>query len=145
EMEDHLRIERGDRFARGDLVADVATAIVEHFRDARRFEEARLRGRLERVAAHLRTEAREPERKPASLEAGMAGDEDALVPPRGRVDAHHAFQGARPLDHSSSRTFLSRSVSIGCQNPSWRYARNSPSRDRRSSGSCSQMSASPFR
>ena len=37
----------------------------------------RLGGRGERDAGELRAEFAEPERKPASLETGVAGDEDA--------------------------------------------------------------------
>ena len=45
--------------------------------------------------------------------------------------------------HSSSRCCLSRSVSIGCQKPSWRKAISCPSRASVSSGSRSQTSSSP--
>ncbi len=55
-------------------------------------------------------------RTPLGFGEAMAGDEDPLAGPETAAD-HHAFQGALPLAQSSSRWFLSRSVSIGCQKP----------------------------
>ena len=60
-------------------------------------------------------------------------------------DFHYAHirQGARFDCQSSSRTVLSRSVSIACQKPVCRYARSSPSRARPSKGSTSHELPSP--
>ena len=60
----------------------------------------------------------EPEAEPGALEARVAGDEDASVAPEIASSGHHVFHGARPACQSSSSWRLSRSVSIGCQNPS---------------------------
>ena len=40
--------------------------------------------------------------------------------PEAASDHDHVFHAALPEAHSSSRWFLSRSVSIGCQKPSWK-------------------------
>ena len=60
----------------------------------------------------------QPETEPGALEARMPGDEDASIAPEFASGGHHVFHGARPVRQSSSRWRLSRSVSIGCQNPS---------------------------
>lgn len=64
-----------------------------------------------------------PQRKPASLETGVTGNQHLFLVPEGRIhrySLYHIFQGALPEDHNSSRWVLSRKVSIGCQNPSCR-------------------------
>ena len=61
----------------------------------------------------------------------------------GRAGLYHVFHGAAPPLHSSSRRFLSRSVSIGCQKPRCSNAMRFPSPARRTSGSSSQLVSSP--
>src|SRR5262245_21373191 len=56
---------------------------------------------------------------------------------------HPVFQGALSDAHSSSKRSLSRSVSIGCQNPVCLNADNCPVRASVSSGPCSQTVESP--
>ena len=69
----------------------------------------------------LRSEAVQPERQPGALEPGLAGHKNPLgAPETGIGGGHHTFHGASPLRHSDSRSWESRRVSIGCQNPSWR-------------------------
>ena len=52
-------------------------------------------------ARHLRPQAFQPQTEPATLEAGMTGDEDAAAGPEsGHVQT---FQGAAPAFHISSR------------------------------------------
>ena len=77
---------------------------------------------------------------------GKVATVTAVRPPGGGGgDGHQVFQGALPACHSSLRSWYSRSVSMGCQKPSWGYAPSWPSFARFSSGACSQMSASPRR
>ena len=61
----------------------------------------------------------QPLDEPRADDARGAGHEDAAFTPVRSVTAI-SFQGALPLAHSSSSSFRSRSVSIGCQKPSWR-------------------------
>ena len=56
---------------------------------------------------------------------------------------YHFFQGALLLDQRSSRYRLSRNVSIGCQNPSWRNTLSWPSSASFVIGSFSHTVASP--
>src|SRR5262245_14997062 len=56
--------------------------------------------------------------KPAALEAGMTGQEDATVSVDITERTHaQTFQGALPVAQRSSSWFLSRNVSIACQKP----------------------------
>ncbi len=56
--------------------------------------------------------------EPAAEKSGGAGDQGGPIAPK---RAHgQIFHGARPLDHSDSSCLLSRRVSIGSQNESWR-------------------------
>ena len=71
----------------------------------------------EELLAKLRAQALQPQRQPASLEAGVAGEKDFFPTPEFRFHVQ-TFQGALPELHKASRWFLSRSVSIGCQKPS---------------------------
>src|SRR5262245_6975706 len=51
---------------------------------------------------------------PRSQQACGPGDENLSILP----EIHcHVFHGAFPLDHSDSKTSLSLTVSMGCQNP----------------------------
>ena len=79
--------------------------------------------------------------EPRSDDAGGAGDEDAAFGPVASRCPHLPRRASRAQSSSSSR--FSRSVSIGCQNPSWRYAISWPSAARRSSGSRSHSVSSP--
>ena len=56
----------------------------------------------------------------------VAPESAVLVKIIGLPSRYHFFQGACPESQSDSRMCLSRSVSIGCQKPSWRYAAQLP-------------------
>src|SRR5262249_25419313 len=77
-------------------------------------------------SGYTRAKMRQHCRHPRALGTGMAGEQNAFAPPERWIEryAHQAqvFHGAAPLGHRSSSAFLSRSVSIGCQNPVWRKA-----------------------
>ena len=69
-------------------------------------ERARICGRRQRIASHARAHAREPERKPRTLETGVPSDE--YRPPREstrqlaeRIGHYHTLQGGWPLAHNS--------------------------------------------
>src|SRR3989344_5829909 len=59
-------------------------------------------------------------------------------------NSYQSFQGALPLAQTSSSTFLSRKVSIGCQKPVCLKALSSPPSARRCMGSLSQTVSSPL-
>ena len=105
-------------------------------------EEIRLGRRRQRIAMHFRAHVGQPQAQPAALEAGVAGHEDALAAPEFPLVGHahgQVFQGALPEVQRSSSRFFSRSVSIGCQNPSCSNAMSSPCWLSRVSGSPSQL------
>src|SRR5438034_11843845 len=87
--------------------------------------------RIERVAMHFSAHVSQPKRQPATLKPGMPGKKNPLAFPKAGIH-YHTFQGALPEAHSSSRWFLSRRVSMGCQKPSLNQAFTGPSRSRRS-------------
>ncbi len=120
EMEDDLRPRRAHRGGGRGGVAQVDDPAGEHSVEVGEPVQALVRGG-EREPGDVGAEPLQPERQPRALEAGVAGEEDALAAPECRAAgaAHQRFQGARPDCHSSSSRFLSRSVSIGCQKPSW--------------------------
>src|SRR5262245_14646830 len=117
-MKHDFRLERFDCFVERGEVADVGNRA----RNARvildQLPEGRGSRRLQRVPAYSLSERLEPHGEPGSLEPRVAADEDVLTGPEFRV--YHFFHGGSPLAQSSSRWFLSRSVSIGCQNPRWK-------------------------
>ncbi len=118
-MEDDLRL-RGlhDRGEDGG-VAQVADDGVHARGDFGLAEKTRVCGRIERVAGKVRAEMLQPQRKPASLEAGVPGEKNVLACPESACGhGYQTFHGARPLRHRSSRRFLSCIVSMGCQKPS---------------------------
>ena len=83
---------------------------------------AGLRARLAKHVQKLQNRhGLKPKAEPTPLEAGVTRDEYPLAAPEFGIDVNHGqshiFHGALPLFHKSSRSRLSRSVSIGCQNP----------------------------
>ena len=110
----------GDRLRR----AQIAEARIEIPSDAGERKQRRVGVGRQREAGRARAERLEPKGGPASLEAGVAGQQHAAAAPeirRGQRRAHaHSFHGARPDSQWLSSRFLSRSVSIGCQKPEWR-------------------------
>ena len=147
QMEDDLRIAVRHRAAQGVGVANVGDLAVAEAADVGSVEQVMVPLRRQRVAGYPGAHLRQPECQPAALEAGMAGQQDALAGPEGRVDAavaeprhYQTRQGASPRSHIASSARFSRSVSIGCQKPScWKQA-SSPAAARRSIGSRSQTS-----
>ena len=95
-------------------------------------------------------EIEETPNEPSADEAGGSRHERRTVAPELPVSAiavrwrdhFQTFHGARRSAHSVSRKRMSRTVSIGCQNPSWRYARSSPAAASASSGPRSQSVSS---
>ena len=87
--------------------------------------------RLKRKPCDIRTHLVKPECGPCPLEASMPREEHTLATPEGgirqarRGDGHaQTFHGAFPLSQRDSSRFFSRNVSMGCQNPRWKYARS---------------------
>src|SRR6185369_15367620 len=76
-------------------VAHVAHAALHPLLHARQRKETGLRGRLQRIAAHARAQRIQEHAQPASLEARVARDKDALAAPELRI--HVA-----PLSRNSS-------------------------------------------
>ena len=74
--------------------------------------------RVQRNACKLCAKLMQPQGKPTAFEAGMAGHQHASSGVSAAESLHvQTFQGARPAAQRSSRWFLSRSVSMGCQKP----------------------------
>ena len=86
----------------GGQVTDIADDRGHAFGNAGLRKQTGLGGGGQGVACDLRSHLLQPERQPASLEAGVAGQEDAFAAPELRIHAH-TFQGAWPVLHSSSR------------------------------------------
>jgi hypothetical protein len=100
EMEDDLRLEVSRALQQRLGVADVSAAILDQLPEAERGKKARLRMRVERVAANFGTQGRQPKREPSALETRVAGHQDAApAPPRD----HQVFHGAFSDAHNSSR------------------------------------------
>src|SRR5262245_23777328 len=72
--------------------------------------------RWQRQAVNLRTEVAQCERQPCPLKSRVPGYQHTFTSPE--IPFHsQSFHAAFPAAHCSSRKFLSRSVSIGCQKP----------------------------
>ena len=88
EMEHDFRACRRHRRLNRVKVAHIANDVRDALGDASRLEQAGLGWGGQCVARHFRAELGEPEREPASLEAGMPGQKDAFaLPVHGRVHA----------------------------------------------------------
>ena len=122
-------------------IANVADAGLHIRADIRVVEQARMRGRRQRIASDARTEGLQEQRKPAALEARVPREENAFARPESRSHGH-VFQGASPDFQSASSRFFSRNVSIGCQKELCLKARSWPSFASVWSGSFSQEVAS---
>ena len=143
----HVNDDLGAGFLEDSLqepeIADVAHHTPHPAFQLRQLEKARHGRGGQRIAREIGPEIAEPGREPGALEAGMAGQKDALTLPETRIDHAQTFQEALPSAQSFSSSFLSRSVSIGRQKPSCLKAPSWPSRARPSSGSRSQIVESP--
>ena len=117
EVEDDFRLHFGDQSRSARLVANIDDLVPNEFGQPGLFEETRVGRRIERETRYFGAHVLEPEAQPSAFETRVAGDEDALAGPGAGVHQH--FHGA-PCCHNSSRWRRSRSVSIGCQKPSWR-------------------------
>ena len=125
EVQHDLRVGRRDR--RAHRVADRADRRGAKSRSrptSARSNSAGVCVGREREAGDVGAEPLEPQRRPAALEAGVAGEQHPAAAPElgaGQRRVHaHIFHGARPEAQWLSSWFLSRNVSIGCQKPAWR-------------------------
>src|SRR5262245_39329010 len=66
-------------------IQNVAMKRVDAPRNVGLGKQARPRRGLERVTCHAGPEFLQPDRQPAALEPGVAGDEDAAICPEGRL------------------------------------------------------------
>ena len=124
-MEHDLRLRCGGNARHRRAIADIRDVVRYAARNLREVEKAWIGLRCERKPVDIRAHFGEPERGPASLEAGMPGQQNALSSPetgvRQPADAHfQIFHGALPLAQRPSRCVRSRSVSIACQKPRWK-------------------------
>jgi hypothetical protein len=79
-------------------ITDISDLVLDPFADAREGEELRLGRPLQRITMNYRAHLLRPKRKPAALEAGVAGQETALAAPKipGRAPV------TKPLIHQLS-------------------------------------------
>src|SRR6185436_8249553 len=110
EVQDDVRREFSQLRQQTVLVADIGASRLEHVADRGELVEARHRRRLERIAAHVRAETREPQREPAALEARVPGEEDAFVAPV--IPAHRATACGIPAAHTPA-ALTSSTASMG--------------------------------
>jgi len=109
----------------GDVlgIADIADDVSGHeVLDAGHDELVAVGVGLEGITRHVRAGECEPLGEPRALEAGVPGDEDAFARVR-LADHRQTFHGAAPSAHSRSSKSRSRTLSMGCQNPSCRKTR----------------------
>lgn len=104
------------RLENGSGIADIEAILMDI--ETKQVPVIGRRGGRQRHAGDPRPQALQPEREPAALETGVAGEEDAAVA-IDLVERHDSqtFHGALPPTHSSSNWILSRKVSIGSQKP----------------------------
>ena len=115
-MDDNLGPGACHGIGKSRAIPNVAFNVRNQFANPGHLEQAGIGGRGKRIARNLRAQVGEPQAEPGAFEARMAGEEDP--PPRPECSpSYHVFQGALCVIHNSSRTILSRSVSIGCQKP----------------------------
>ena len=100
EVEDDLGPDLGDQRGGARLVANIDDFVADQLRQRGLLEEARVGRRFEREAGDVCAQVMQPQAQPSALEAGVAGDEDALAGPGAGVHQH--FHGA-PCCHRSSR------------------------------------------
>ena len=86
-VDDDLRGD-GEGLAYCRRVTDVAPDLCHSVPDAAELVQGGRRGNRMREACDLRAHPAQPEREPGSLEAGMASDQDAPVPPEAGVYCH---------------------------------------------------------
>src|SRR6185437_12560869 len=116
-MEHDFRPRLDQSFLERGRIADIGADITRNeFSNSGNPEQARLCRWIERVSEDLRALPAQPEAQPRALESGMTGDQNASAAP-GICGCHHSFQGAPLSRQSSSRSRMSRNVSMGCQKP----------------------------
>ena len=116
-VKDHLGAKLRDEAIQSIEIAHVCDNRGHGFGHLRGIEQARFGGRIECVTGHRRTETLHPDGEPATLEAGVAGDEHPFILPE-RGAQFHVFQGASPLSQASRNRRSSCNVSTHCQYPS---------------------------
>ncbi len=127
-MEDEVGAGQVERRPQRGRIPHVADPVVDGLLDAGGVEEHRIGIGRERVAVDVGAQVAQPQRQPAPLEPGVAGEEDPLAGVgagevlAGGCGHHQVFQGAFPLAHRSFSSVYSRSVSMGCQKPVCRKA-----------------------
>ncbi len=144
EVEDRIDFILAQRAFHEMLIAHVAADDI-HARERVGREECAARHPVAHERRDVGAFIEQPPDEPAAEQAGGAGDQDGPVTPvrcRFLLAHFHFFHGGAPPAQSDSSRRRSRSVSIGCQKPSWRNACSSPSLARRSSGSRSQSVSS---
>ena len=123
QVQHHLRLAFASDRIQGLRVADVHQMVrLQPLLHPQLLKQVGVAVRRQAHAAHLRAHLAQPQRQPAALEAGVAGEQHPLARPEPGGDAcvghqFHTFQGARPAAQSSSSFWRSRKVSIGCQKP----------------------------
>src|SRR5579859_7347129 len=115
-VKDHVRCELSDGGLKSGEIQNIGPYVLDHCPDGRRREYTRLSVGVEGISAYLCAERAKPNCKPTALKTGMTGQKDTTALPW----IYHIFQGASPLDQSSSSRCLSRKVSIACQKPRWK-------------------------
>ena len=123
QVQHHLRLACAADRRQGLRVADVHQMVsLQPPLQPQLLEQVGVAIRRQAHAAHLGAHLAQPQRQPAALEAGVAGEQHPRACPEPGGDAcaghqFHTFQGARPAPQSSSSFWRSRKVSIGCQKP----------------------------
>ena len=84
-VNDNIGSALGYRRLQAREVANVRANGADGVCDLRLFEQARLGWRVERVSGHVGSESIQPQREPASLEAGMSGEEHFAASPERTV------------------------------------------------------------
>ena len=103
EMEHDLGLALRDHAVEVGHVENVADMGIDHILDARDLKQRRHGRDIDRIAGDLRAQPVQPERQPASLEAGMAGDQDLASAIIALKHAQPTAQGALSADHRSLR------------------------------------------
>ena len=147
-MKDDFRLEFIEDTVEMRGVTDVAPDVAHVCGESGENEVVALVFRVERISGNLRAEFAEPEAEPRAFESGVSGDENAFAAEEAVEEIEHVqslqhFHGGLPESHISLSSELSRSVSIGFQNPVCLYMDILPSSARRSIGARSKTVASP--
>ena len=106
-----------------DLLISHVTADQGDVRHHRTGQQITLRNPIANQCHRQRLIRDQPTNAPAAEQSGSAGHQHRPISPECRC-AHHVFHAAAPVAQCASKSFTSRSVSIGDQNPSCLKARS---------------------